>query len=54
MPPVGEVGSFHMERVSPTVAAEAAKDVNEVVMDFHGCGQGGPLAGCCWGAPGRC
>ena len=33
MPPVGEVGSFHLERVSPTVAAEAAKYVNEVMMD---------------------
>ena len=39
--------------MSPTVAAEAAKD--EVVMASPGCGQGGPLAGCCWGgAPGRC
>ena len=35
MPPVCEVGSFHSEGVSPTVAAGAslAKDVNEVVMD---------------------
>ena len=43
MPPVGEVDSIHSERVSPKVAAEAAKDVNEVVMDSPGCGQGGLL-----------
>ena len=33
MPPLGEVGCFNSGRVSPTVAAEAAEDVNEFVMD---------------------
>ena len=33
MPPVDEVGSFHLDRVSPTVAAEAAKYVNKGIMD---------------------
>ena len=28
MPPLGEVGSFHLGGVSLTVAAEAAEDVN--------------------------